>query len=400
MTKLEEFVLSKIDRMEVANILSDLIKAPSCYPPGDTREVADVCFNFFEKNNIKAHKTALESELPSCIGQIGDSERPNLVFHSHIDTVPAGDLSRWTYGPFDGVIKDGIVWGRGAGDCKGSTAVQLAAIKAIKDSGIQLNGLLTVACVTDEENCGAKGTKWLRETKQLDPDYLVIGEQTENKIALGERQAIWVKITVEGKASHSAIPWEGENAIVRMSYVIQELEEYLKPKIENKTHIYLPKSTISINRINGGVKENVVPESCSISIDRRVLPNENYETVKAEFKEVIEKVKTKIGDFPYSIDLIIDQGPSVHTSVEEEMVKLFEDVTKEINGKTSPLIGYAQGSDGRWFAEDNIPIVIFGPSDPNVGHTVDEHCTIDQLYDGARILTLLAMRILGVREKE
>lgn len=399
MTKLEEFVLSKIDRMDVAKILSDLIKAPSCYPPGDTRAVADVCYGFFLKNNIKAHKTFLEPTLPSCIGEIGESEKPNLVFHSHIDTVPTGDISRWTYGPFDGVIENGIVWGRGAGDCKGSTAIQLAAIKAIKESNIQLNGLLTVACVADEENCGAKGTKWLRETKQLDPDFLVIGEQTENRIALGERQAIWTKITVEGKASHGAIPWKGENSIVRMSYVIQELENHLKPKLDKKKHVYLPKSTISINKISGGVKENVVPESCSISIDRRVLPDENFETVKAEFNDVLDRVKKRIGDFPSSIDLIIDQGPSVHTSVDERMVKLFENATKEICGSKSPLIGYAQGSDGRWFAQDGIPIIIFGPSDPNVGHCVDEHCTIDQLYEGAKILALVAMRILGIKEK-
>lgn len=394
MESIEKRVLEQIDRMETARILQELIQAPSCFPPGNTTEVANVCRSFFEKNGIECETVALKPELPSVLGSIGAGDGPTLVFHSHIDTVPVGDVSKWTHDPYSGTIANDTVYGRGAGDCKGSTAVQLAAIRAIKRAGVKLSGKLVVACVADEENCGAAGTKWLRETKQLEPDYLVIGEQTENKIGLGERQVIWVKVTVEGSASHAAIPWKGENAIVRMAYVIQEIDEWLKPRLP-KGHAYLPASTVSINRISGGIKENVVPESCSISIDRRILPSENCETVFAELQEVLARAKARIGDFPSKIELIIDQGPSVNTRADDELVELFKKTTEDVTGRQSPLIGYAQGSDGRWFARDGIPIVIFGPSDPEVGHSVDECCTIDQLFNGARILALAAVRLLG-----
>ncbi len=395
MNELERKLTESIEGSDVAAILQKLIQAPSCYPPGNTVEVADVCCRILEENGIPARKEALVPELPSVIGEIGEGDGPVLVMHSHIDTVPVGDVSRWTYPPYSGTLADGMIYGRGAGDCKGSTAVQLAAMIALRKSGVPIRGKVQIACVADEENCGAKGTKWLRETGILKPDILIIGEQTEDKVAVAERQAIWVKLTVQGKASHAAIPWKGENAIVRMGYVIKEIEETLKPGLRHD-HPYLPPSTVSINMISGGFKENVVPESCSISIDRRVLPGESAESVFAELEGVLARVKGKIGDFPSKLELIIDQGPSIDTDPECGLVKVMQGSVQEIVGHEEKIVAYAQGSDARWFAKDGIPVVIFGPSDPEVGHTVDECCSVVQLENAARILALTVVRLLGV----
>lgn len=395
MEDFEKRIIETINGIDVASILQRLIKAPSCYPPGNTVRVADVCETILRENGIPSKRVALDETLPSVIGELGSAEGPVVVMHSHIDTVPTGEEKRWTYPPFSGTIANGMVYGRGAGDCKGSTAVQLAAMIALKKAGVNLSGKVQIACVADEENCGKKGTKWLREEKILNPDFLIIGEQTEDKVAVAERQAIWVKLIVDGKASHAAIPWRGENAIVRMAYVIKELEEYLKPRLRSD-HPYLPPSTMSINLIEGGTKENVVPESCAISIDRRVLPGESKESVFHELEEVLDRVKSKIGPFPSRLELIIDQGPSIDTDPDCELVKIMQKALKDITGREEKIISYAQGSDARYFSQDGIPVVIFGPSDPDVGHMVDECCSIAQLEDGARVLALTVVRLLGV----
>lgn len=269
----------------------------------------------------------------------------------------------------------------------------MAAV-ALKLAGVRLSGKLVIGCVADEEGCGKYGTEWLRSSGQLKPDLLVIGEQTANHIAIAERQLIWVKINVEGRACHAALPWKGENAIVRMGYVIKEINEWLAPRLEKRKHPYLPHSTVNIALVKGGIKENVVPDMCSIVLDRRLHPNEDCSSVFGELETVIKRVQKRVARFPYGIELVIDQGPTVNTSPNDEFVKVMQSVSGVILKTKMPLIGYAQGSDGRWFARDGIPIVIFGPSDPSVAHSDNEGCPVDELVSAARILALTAIRIL------
>ena len=395
MNEIEARILSEITEEEATTILQKLIQAPSCYPPGNTLEVAQVCKKLFESDQILCDTVSTQPYLPSVLAKIGDGNGKTLVFHAHIDTVPIGQKEKWIFPPFSGKLEDGKIYGRGAGDCKGSAAAQIMAAIAIKRAGIPLHGNLIVACVADEEGGGHFGTKWLRESKQLNPDYLVVGEQTQNQVGIAERGAVWVKITVEGTACHGALPWQGKSAIMRMGEVLREISDWLVPQLEKKRNPYLPKSSLNIGVIQGGLKVNIVPDTCSIEIDRRILPEETCDSVVAEFHETICRTQKRIGMFPYRIEVLSNMDTSVNTSEKEPFVEVVQEASEQIYGKRLPLMGYAQGSDGRWFARDKFPIVIFGPGDPAVAHCDNEFCSAAQLTDAARILALTAVKLLA-----
>ena len=159
---------------------------------------------------------ARREQQASLLAWLGDpAQAPCLTFHAHIDTVPAGDLQRWSVDPFGGEVRDGVVYGRGAGDDKGSVAAQIMALVALARAGVNLTGCLQLAIVADEESGGLEGTVWLRDLGKLKPDLLVIGEQTDNQVAIAERVACGIDLTVFGKGTHGAMPWAGENAVLK-----------------------------------------------------------------------------------------------------------------------------------------------------------------------------------------
>ena len=145
---------------------------PRDYPPGDTQAAAGVCLDALSRWGIEARAVCPPPEvrsfhadgvdnaaMPSVIGTLRGGEGPCLLLNAHIDTVPAGELSHWRHDPFGGQLEDGFVYGRGAGDDKGSVAAQLMAACALKAVGVPLAGTLQVNPVADEEASSFRGGK-------------------------------------------------------------------------------------------------------------------------------------------------------------------------------------------------------------------------------------------------
>ena len=409
MNKIEEKVLSMIDEAEVVSFLQELIRCKSTYPPGDTREVADVCLQKLKEAGIEAELLypsqdiiaiwddgVDNNKIPSVLGTVkGKQEKPVLLFNAHIDTVSVEDSEKWKHDPFSGEIEDGYIYGRGAGDDKGSVAAQVMAAVAIARAGVELNGTLMVNPVADEEASAFRGTQWLRDAGYLRPDYLIIGEQTYNKASVAERAMLWLEVTIKGKAAHGAMPWEGNNAIVRAAEFINLIETELVPRLKGRTHQYLPHSTVNVSKINAGINSNAVPEICKIFIDRRYIPGETKESVIKEIEELLKSLCDNTTSFQWDLKVIWDAGSPVGTNPKETLVKELLNAIKEVTGEITEPTGYRQGSDGRLFADRGIPIVHFGPSDPAVGHSTDEKVSVKQLLDATKVYVLTALHMLG-----
>jgi len=406
---LEEKVLSMINEKEVVEFLQQLIRSKSTYPPGDTREVANVCLRKLVEAGVEAKLIYPDHDaksiwddgvdhnnIPSVLGVLkGRKEKPVLVYNAHIDTVRVEDSDKWKYDPFSGVVEDGYIYGRGAGDDKSSVAAQIMAAVALARAGVKLNGTLIVNPVADEEACSYRGTKWLRDKGYLNPDYLVIGEQTDNKVAVAERAVLWIEVTIKGKAAHGAMPWEGDNAVVRAAQFINLVESDLVPRLQERTHPYLPHSTISVTKINGGVNSNAIPEICNITLDRRLVPGETKEQVLKEINDLLAKLADETSPFEWELKVTYDAGAPVNTDPNEGLIKTLLGIVEDLTGEKTNPIGYRQGSDGRLFADRAIPIAIYGPSDPAVGHSTNERVSIKQLVEATKVYTLLALRMLG-----
>ncbi len=397
LTGFEAQVLASIDPGETTALLQGLIRQRSDYPPGDTRSAAQFLAAKLAEAGIPVEIVARREQQASLLAWLGDpGQAPCLTFHAHIDTVPPGDLKRWSVDPFGGEVRGGAIYGRGAGDDKGSVVVQSMALIALARAKAPLRGCLQLAGVADEESGGLEGTVWLRDLGKLKPDLLVIGEQTDNQVAIAERVACGIDLTVFGKNAHGAMPWAGENAVLKAARALSWLQEQLFPRLRARSHPHLPPATLNIGKIQGGIQWNIVPDQCKVEMDRRLLPGETRQAAMQEIQDVLDEFSRRVEPLRFELFSQGEVAANVNTPEDHPFVALANRALADVTGEERPLTGYVQTSDGRWFAGSGLPIIIFGPSDPVVAHSPDEHVSVEQLVEAARFLALLALRQLAV----
>lgn len=396
-TALEKHILDSIEESEVVELLQTIIQQRSDFPPGDCRAAINVIANKLSQDGIDYSTLSNTRCQPNLIGTLpGQAEHPaTLLYHAHIDTVAPGNPDSWQHPPFSGAIQDGCIYGRGAGDDKSSVAAQIMALVTLARSGVQFEGRLQVAIVADEESGAHQGTRWLRDNQHVQPDFMVVGEQTNNQVAIAERVACGIDLTVFGKSTHGAMTWAGDNAVLKTARVLSWLEQKLFPMLAAKSHPYLPPATLNIGKIQGGQQWNIVPDTCKVEMDRRLLPGETREVAMAEIEALLEEYNTTVEPLAYELFSTGKVASNINTDPDAPFVQCAKTALQDVTEQSQELTGYVQTSDGRWFAEDGFPIIIFGPSDPVVGHAIDEHVSIEQLMEATRFLSLLALRWLS-----
>ena len=275
---------------ESAHILRRLIDAASPNPPGDCEAVSRVCVELLEHDVSDVRILRAPDGTPNVLASIGHGTK-TLLIHSHYDTQPAGDLTRWESDPYCATLRDGAIYGRGAGDDKGSVAAQLAALLTLARAGFDPPFRLLFAFVADEESGGERGTRFLRESGALHADAVVIGEQTDNQVAIGERGIVWLRIEFAGTAAHGAIPEAGVSALVPAAALIDRLHRSLAPELQRRQPTpLLPSSSINIGRCLAGVDVSTVPSSAIIEIDRRIVPGEDPAGCVREIENNLDQV--------------------------------------------------------------------------------------------------------------
>jgi acetylornithine deacetylase/succinyl-diaminopimelate desuccinylase family protein len=394
-TALENQILDSIQESEVVGLLQALIQARSDFPPGDCRTAVAAIADKLTTEGIPFDILANKPHQPNLLATLpGQTAAPTLMYHAHVDTVAPGDPAVWRHPPFSGTVEDGLIYGRGAGDDKSSVAAQVMALVTLARAGVKLNGRLQVAVVADEESGAHQGTRWLRDNKHLQPDFMVVGEQTNNQVAIAERVACGIDLTIFGKSTHGAMTWAGDNAVLKTARVLNWLEQKLFPELAAKSHPYLPPATLNIGKIQGGLQWNIVPASCKVEMDRRLLPGETREAAMAEIRAWLDYYKHTVEPLQYELFSTGKVAPNINTAPDEPFVQCANDALQAVTGQPQELTGYVQTSDGRWFAGDGFPIIIFGPSDPAIGHATNEHVSVAQLVKATKFLTLLALRWL------
>lgn len=384
-------VLAAIDPEETINFLRELVRVPSVNPPGDVAAAA-ICERSLSTAGFSVHTSSHAEHKPNVVAEWGTVDGPVLCFNAHLDVVPIGDERAWPHPPFGAEIDGGRVYGRGAGDDKASVTAQVMGAIALARSGVPLRGRLIVAEVADEETSGA-GALHVIDSTGFRPDGVIVGEQTLNRVAIGEKGNAGVEIVVTGRTAHGALPWEGINAITGMARVILALEEQLLPRLRQRTHPYFAPSSASANLIQGGVKANVVPDRCALYIDRRLIPGEDPAAAIAEMRVVAEEaiaaqpgiaVEVNPGYDPIAATMSDPNGVLTRAMLE----------ANHFLGLSTELTGFNMGTDGRYFAAAGYPTIIYGPGDPRLAHVPDEWVGIDEVLEATRAYALAALSIL------
>src|SRR5258707_6706756 len=214
-------------KKELVSILSDLVALPSPYPPGTSVEICAYAARRLKKAGYKVEIATKSKGVDNVVARLrGKGKGPVIAFNAHVDTVGVGEHATWKSDPFKALVKGGLVYGLGAGNCKGSMAVQLWLAEEIARRGGPESGELLFTFVADEENLGPDGMEFLRKSGRVRPDALILGAQTENNLIVAERGVMWAHLTTKGRAANAGNPSARGNAILRMMRLVSALQAY------------------------------------------------------------------------------------------------------------------------------------------------------------------------------
>lgn len=387
-------VLGQIHEAEVIAFLQRLIQCETVNPPGDVREAIVVCADKLAAVGFATRTVQLDETKPNLIAEFGMGVGPTLCFNAHLDVVPPGDLAAWAYPPFGGVVANGRVYGRGAGDDKASVTAQVMAGVALARSGVALAGRLVVNEVADEEIGGPLGAEMVVQGKHIVPDFVIVGEQTLNRVCVGEKGFASTRVRTTGKTAHGALPWEGANALEAMAEIMVAIRRELPERLARRTHPFFHPSSMSINMIQAGVKENVVPDVCEIYIDRRIVPGEDPNACMAEIREIAERAVQAVPGVSVEVYTNTEMRAATMNPPDAAHVAAMVEANRYL-GLNTDLTGFSMGTDGRFFADMGYPTIIYGPGDPRIAHIADEWVGIDEVMEATRAYALTALELLG-----
>jgi succinyl-diaminopimelate desuccinylase len=286
--------------MDYVEILNNLIRIDTSVPPGSNYEVAiDYLEPLFAGLGFETQKVAIPAgHAEGREGRVNlichrrQAGQRRLIFYGHIDVVPA---EGWD--AFNPRLAGGQLFGRGAADMKGSIAALLLALDSLK--GKELKYDVSVMITTDEEYSQASQLQYLAQFLQPVAGATVFNlDSSSGYVSIAGLGALQVDIRVKGKSVHSAMANLGENAVEKASLLVDALLK-LKANVEKRksrlpvhpnTGLSRMQSRLNVNMIKGGLKVNIVPDDCLISIDRRLIPEEDLETAREELLEAIAAV--------------------------------------------------------------------------------------------------------------
>ena len=384
--------MSKKMQSELVAILSDLIALPSPYPPGTSVEICAYTAKRLKKAGYKVEIATHKKGVDNVVARMkGKAKGPIIAFNAHVDTVGVGERANWKSDPYKALVKGGLVYGLGAGNCKGSMAVQIWIAEEIARRGGPASGELIFTFVADGENLGPEGMEYLRKSGKVRPDALILGAQTENNLIVAERGVMWARLTTKGRAAHAGNPAAGDNAILRMMRLVGALSSYYDKALADRVSGAM-KSTVNIGMFHGGHNTNVVPSACTVEIDRRLLPNEK---VKDAFKE-LKKVVDSVGEPKSMVGVEFLTGTNGFFAPENgAAVGAFEAAVKAHSRRKVKFLNATGVSDGRYFADDGIEIINFGPGSGAQGHAANESVPIAEMVDAAHIQLDVVKQLLG-----
>ena len=384
-------LFDQIDTSELTRVCRDLVRFRTINPPGDELPAAEYILAFLRQSGFEGELVPHGPNRASAFARLkGSGELPALVFNGHIDVVPVG-AGEWRHAPFEGVVQDGKLWGRGSADMKGGVAAMLMAARAIATSGLNLRGDLVLAATAGEE-VDMLGATVIAARPDLGLlQAIIISEPTSNRLGLAERGVFWVEFTTHGKTAHGSTPELGRNAIAMMMTLLSEFERLTIPFTP---HPVLGHFTRSINTIQGGVKINVVPDRCVATVDMRTVPGQDHRAMLRQLQALIAELERHSPDFQASVRLVSDL-PAVETSPDEPVVQRFAEIAAQVMGKPPEPERVRFATEACIFVPAlHVPNIIFGPGDAALAHQPDEFIEIDEMVKAARVYAAVAAQLL------
>jgi acetylornithine deacetylase/succinyl-diaminopimelate desuccinylase family protein len=382
--------LKKINKERIIEIAKDLIRIPSV--TGEEKEVMQFAYDLLEDIGLEPEFYG-SKERPIIQAITNPDKEKLLIFNGHLDVVSIAKIEAWTHDPWNPVLEDNYLFGRGASDMKSSCAVMIHLMELVKNMDLELS--VGLHLVPDEEKGAEFGTKIITDMIQNGelrrPNYVVIGEQSNLKVRIAERGIFRFQVKFYGQAAHTATcRVSGINAISKAAKGILALEHHI-----DKFHELIGYPMQSVNLIEGGKASNQVPAECTITVDRRLIIGESAEDVVAEVRADLIKAGKEDKDWRWEIVAPKDEHgnwvytPANYTSLDSELGKAFRNAVPAALGKKADLyVDWAGSTDGRFYRGAGIQTIGFGPQGFGA-HGPDEFVNVDTLQKLALVYIAL-----------
>lgn len=380
--------------LKPVRLLKELIAFDTSNPPGRELECAKYLAEVLRKAGFETQIQVMPKnrERANVIATIGNPQGKKLIYNGHIDVVPASD--GWRSDPFAAELRDGKLYGRGACDMKGGVAAMICAGATLAAEGFSFDGgqlILVFVCDEELHDMGVK--HYIQSDQFVKGDYAVISEPSSLCCCIAHRGVVRYQLSVLGKSCHAGVPQNGINAITNTGYAVLALEE-LSKKVSARSHEVLPPPTLTMTMISGGTKDNIVPGQVDISIDRRMLPDEDSESCMEEIRAALQEVKERVAGFDYRLApyVSVDAG---YLSPDSELVKICNRVFEETFGRKTINRDFTGCNDQNFFVRAGVPTLVFGPGNLDQAHTVDEYVEVKELEQCTEFFYQLAKDILS-----
>lgn len=339
-------------------------------------------------------------KLGNVIGRVtghkGQANSKKLLFDGHLDTVAPVQRENWTVDPFSGVLMDNRVYGLGAADMKGSLAAMILAVAGLPRN--RFSGTIFVSASVGEEILeGAALASVVEITK---PDYVVIGEPTDFRIGTSQRGRAGLIVDTLGVASHTAQPELGENAVYKMTEVINQLR-----RMDLPTDTVLGSGLMELIDIISSPfpSTSVVPSGCRARFDRRLVRSETPESVVMSIKEYLRDIQ--------GVEVCLNEGsltcytgqkledidfhPAWATPLDSELVVKAQSALREIGMDVDPIVIHYCSNGSYSAGTAAVPTIIYGPPSIKRAHAVDEYIEVDDLFQAINCFQAIAASIMG-----
>jgi acetylornithine deacetylase len=306
-----------------------------------------------------------------------------LVLEVHQDTVPVEGM---TVPPFEGLMENGRLYGRGACDVKGGMAAMLSAFGRVARERPSRGPRLVLACTVDEEFTFLGVQRLVREPLGPAPVMAVVAEPTGLDIVNAHKGVARWAITTAGRACHSSTPERGINAIYRMGRLLPVIERYAEELRQSAKDALLGPPTLSVGTIHGGASVNVVPDGCRMDVDRRLIPGEEPHAAPGQLEAYLRKHAPEV---EFSSGGLYLHCPALAAAGSDEIAQRLGVAIDRIRGRHA-VHAVPYGTDASSLALAGVPSVVFGPGDIAQAHTKDEWIELAQVEQAAEILYQLA----------
>ncbi len=377
---------------DMVRFLRDMIAIPS--ESAGEREVVDRARREMERCGFEEVKV---DGLGNVLGRIGRG--PTVVaLDAHLDTVGVGDPSTWTRDPYRGELKDGVVYGRGAGDQEAGMAAAVYGARIMKELGLGGEVQVWVTGTVMEEDCDGLCWQYILRERVLAPDVVVITEPTNLGVYRGQRGRMEIEVRTQGRSAHGSMPDRGVNAVYRMAPIVADVER-LNRTLDARPDPFLGAGTVTVSEIRSTAPSLcAVADSCTIHLDRRLTRGETADSAVAEI-QALESVQGAGASVT-----VLEYARPAYTGLTYPTRKYYPTwVLEEREPAVAAAVAAAEQAlgarpvVGRWNFSTNavatrgmfgVPTVGFGPGNEIYAHTPDDQCPVAHLTAAARFYAM------------